>query len=130
MKPMSLASVLSPSVLLMGAAIVAVSVITLTGARIPLLSNLRISLVVVLLLGMAMCAQGGIGPVATAKLWTHPQAIVGYALGALILAYAAAAFFGFKLPFSAGSAQAFLIVVILIALKVVNSVVHSFLARG
>lgn len=130
MKPMSLASVLNPGVLVMGIVIAAVSVITLTGARVPLLSNLRLSLVVVLVLGMAMCAQGGIGPVATAKLWGHPQAIVGYVLGALILIYAAAAFFSFKLPFSADSARAFLIVVVLIGLKVVNSVAHSLLARG
>lgn len=130
MKPLSLSIVLNPSMLVMAVLIAAVSVIALTGARAPLLSNLRVSLIVVLVLGMAMCAQGGIGPVAAAKVWTHPQAIVGYVLGALILVYAAAVFFGFKLPLGADSTPAFLIVVVLIGLKMLNSVVHSLLARG
>jgi nucleoside recognition membrane protein YjiH len=129
MKTVALPSVLSPSVVVMGLLAAAVLVVLLTGVKVPLLSNLRISLVVVVVLGMAMCASG-IGRMAAANQWGHPLSIVGYLLGALILIVAAAAFFGLKLPFIVGDRQALVTIGILIAAKVLNSIVHSLITRG
>ena len=56
------------------------------------------NLAILLVLGMAICAQGGIGRVAAAGQWAHPLAILGYLLGAAILILAAAVFFNVKLP--------------------------------
>jgi hypothetical protein len=65
MKVVSLSAAMSPSVVIMGLLAVAVLAIALTGARVPLLSDVRVRLAVLLVLGMAMCAQEGIGPVAS-----------------------------------------------------------------
>jgi hypothetical protein len=119
---------MSPSVVIMGLLAVAVLVIALTGARVPLLSNVRIRLAVLLVLGMAMCAQGGIGPVAAANQWTHPNAIAGYVLGTLILLVAASAWTRLKLPYLQNSQQAFVAVAILIGVKVLNTVAHGLLS--
>jgi hypothetical protein len=129
MKAVSLPSVMSLSVLIMALLAVIVLAIALTGARIPLLSNLRVSLVVLLVLGMAMCAQG-IGRVAAANQWTHPLSIVGYVLGGLILLVAASVWSGIRLPYLQGDRQALLAIAILTSTKILNSVVHSLLSRN
>jgi len=128
MKAVSLSAAMSPGVVMMGLLAAAVLVIALTGVQVPVLSNLRISLAVVLVLGMAMCAQGGIGPVATANQWTHPNAIIGYVLGILILLVAVSAWAGFKLPYLQDNRQAVVAVAILIGVKVLNTVAHSLLS--
>jgi hypothetical protein len=129
MKAVSLPSVMSLSVLIMALLAAIVLAIALTGARIPLLSNLRVSLVVLLVLGMAMCAQG-IGRIAAANQWTHPLSIVGYVLGGLILLVAASVLIGIRLPYLQGDRQALLAIAILTSTKILNSVVHSLLSRN
>lgn len=129
MKTMSLSSVINPAILILAALIAVVTVLSLRGNNLPLLANPKISVAVVLVLGFAMCAQGGLGYVGAAGQWTHPLAIVGYILGAAILVVAGAAFFGFKLPLIAGPAQALIAMVALIGAKVVNSLVHYLVAR-
>jgi hypothetical protein len=129
MKAVSLPFAVGPSVLMIGLLAVTVLVIALTGARIPLLSNLRVSLVMVIVLGMAMCAQG-IGRVAAANQWTHPLSIAGYALGGLILLVAASVWTGIRLPYLQGDRQALLAIAILTSTKILNSVVHSLLSRN
>jgi hypothetical protein len=84
-----------------------------------------VSLAIFLVLGMAICAQGGIGRVAAAGQWTHPLAIIGYLLGALILIVAAAVFFNIKLPLITGQQQAFVVIVVLMGAKIINSVAHA-----
>jgi hypothetical protein len=126
MKAASLPSVVNPSVLIMALLAAAVLAIALTGAKIPLLSNLRVSLVVFVVLGMAMCAQG-IGRVAAANQWTHPLSIAGYVLGGLILLVAVSVLTGIRLPYVQGDRQALLAVAILAGVKILNSVAHSLL---
>ena len=41
--------------------------------------------ILLVLIGMAICAQGGIGRVAALGVWSHPLSILGYLLGGLIL---------------------------------------------
>ena len=126
MKAVSLPSVIGPSVIVMGLMAVAVLAIVLTGLRVPLLSNLRIGLVVFLILGMAMCTSG-IGRVAAMNQWAHPLSIVGYALGVLILVLAVVAFFDGRLFFIANGRQAFVAMAILTGAKVLNSVLHALI---
>lgn len=128
MKTLSLSTALSPGVIVMGALAAAVLLIVLTGAKVPLLSNIRVSLIVLLVLGMAICAQGGIGPVAAANQWTHPNAIIGYVLGLLILVTAISAWAGFTLPYAQNDRQAFVAMAILMVAKVLNTVIHSLIS--
>ena len=131
MKTPSLAVALSPSALVLGLLSVAVLLVALTGAKVPVLSNVRVSLVVLMVLGMAICALGGIGPVAAANQWAHPNAIIGYVLGLLILVTAISVWAGFTLPYAGNSRQAFVAVAILMGVKVLNTVTHALLAaRG
>lgn len=125
----SQASVINPGILILGLLAAAVIFIGVTGKRAPVLSNLRVDIAILLVLGMAICAQGGIGRVAAANAWTHPLSIVGYLLGGLILLVAAAAFFGLRLPLIQDDRQALIAIALLAGLKVVNAVLHSLLAR-
>ena len=129
MKTGSLPAVLNANVIVMGLLAGMVLVIVLTGVKVPLLSDLRVSLVVFIALGMAMC-RSGIGRVAATGQWTHPLSFVGYILGALVLVIAAAAFFNARLLFIVGGKQAFIAMAVLTAAKVLNSVLHSLISRG
>jgi hypothetical protein len=128
MKTMSQTSAINPSVRILAALAAVVVFVTLRGSALPLLSNLKVNLAVLLVLGMAICAQGGIGRVAAAGQWTHPLAILAYILGAAILALAAAVFFNIKLPLITSQQQAFIIIVLLMGAKIVDSVSHSLLS--
>lgn len=129
MKTMSLSTVINPTILILAALIALVTFLALRGNNLPLLANPKVSVAIVLVLGFAMCAQGGLGYVGAAGQWTHPLAIVGYILGAAILVVAGAAFFGFKLPLIAGPSQALIAMVALIGAKIVNSLAHYLVAR-
>ncbi len=130
MKTMSLSTVLNPAILILAALIAIVTFLALRGNQPPLLVNPKISVAIVLVLGFAMCAQGGLGYVGAAGQWTHPLAIVGYLLGAAILVVAGVAFFGYKLPLIAGPAQALIAMAALIGAKVLNSVAHFLVSRA
>jgi hypothetical protein len=129
MKSISQPSVINPSIIVLGVLAVVVAFVSWRGTSLPLLSNPKISLAIVLLLGMAICAQGGIGRVAAAGRWTHPLSIFGYLLGAAILLLAAAVFFKIELPFIASPQQGLVVIVALMAAKVFISLVHYLLDR-
>jgi hypothetical protein len=128
MKTMSQTSALNPSVLILAALAAVVVLVTLRGSSLPLLSNLKVNLAILLVLGMAICAQGGIGRVAAAGQWGHPLAILAYFIGAAILVLAVAVFFNIKLPLITSQQQAFVIIVALMGAKIVDSVGHSLLS--
>ena len=130
MKTMSQTSAISPSVLILAALAAVVVFITLRGSALPLFSNLKVNLAILLVLGMAICAQGGIGRVAAAGQWAHPLAILAYFIGAAILILAAAVFFNVKLPLITSQQQAVVIIVALMGAKIVDSVGHSLLNRS
>ena len=98
----------------------------LTGRKVPFVSNERIALLVLVVLGMAMC-MNGIGRVAAAGQWAHPLAILGYILGALILVVAAAGFFGWQLPLVSGARGAIIAVSALSVVKLALSFLHRLL---
>ncbi len=93
-----LSPALSPSLIAMGLFVLAVALLTRDVPSFPALSNACIAITIVLIVGMAMCAQGGIGRVAEANEWTHPLSISGYALGLLILIVVGLGLFGRPVP--------------------------------
>ena len=98
MKIVSQPAVITPSIIGLALLAVAVVFIGMTGKKVPLLSNVRVDIILLVIIGLAMCTQGGIGRVAATGQWTHPQAIIGYLLGGLILFITLAVFVGWKLP--------------------------------
>ncbi len=129
MKATTQPAVISPLIVILAILTAAVVFLGWQGTTLPLLSNPKISLAIVLLLGMAICAQGGIGRVAAAGQWAHPLAITGYLLGAAILFLSAAIFLNIDLPFIASPQQALIVIFALMASKVFISVVHYLLDR-
>jgi hypothetical protein len=104
--------------------------IGVTGKRVPVLSNVRADIVLLVILGMAICTQAGIGRIAATGQWSHPLAIVGYILGGLILIVAASVFVGWKLPYIESDRQALITIAILAGLKIINAVTHYLLTRS
>ena len=127
MKTIPEPSVVSPVILVLAALAAIVVFVTLKGVNLPLLSNLKVNLAILIVLGMSICTQGGIGRIAATGLWTHPLAIVGYILGASILILAVRVFFNISLPFLVSQQQAFLVIAVLLCAKVVNAFAHYFL---
>lgn len=93
--------------------------ISLSGRDFPLLSNPRTALIVLVVIGMAMCGGGGLNMVALSGRWTSPFAILGYLLGAAILVVFVSALAGWKLPLVASVPQAVAVIGVLILAKFV-----------
>ena len=129
MKTIAQPAVITPTIIGLALLAAAVVFIGVTGKKVPLLSNLRVDIILLVIIGMTMCTQGGIGRVAATGEWTHPLSIIGYILGGLILLITLAVFVGWKLPFLANDQQALLAIAILVGFKVVNAVTHYLLVR-
>ncbi|MGE5464091.1 MAG: hypothetical protein ACM3PS_12090 [Syntrophothermus sp.] len=130
MKTIPQPTVISPSILILALLFAIVTFIGVTGKKVPMLSSIRVDIVLLAIIGMAICSQGGIGRIAATSQWTHPLAIVGYILGGLILLIALSVFVGWKLPYIQSEQQALLAIAILAGLKVVNAFTHYFLLRS
>lgn len=130
MKTIAQSAPITPTIIGLAVLFAAVTFIGVTGKKVPLLSNVRADIILLVLIGMAICTQGGIGRIAATGQWTHPLSIFGYLLDGLILFIALAVFVGWKLPFIANDQQALLTIAILAGLKVVNAVTHYLLSRA
>jgi hypothetical protein len=130
MKTISQPAVLTPSILLLALLAAVVVFIGATGKRVPLLSSVRVDIILLVIIGMTMCTQGGIGRVAATGQWSHPLSIIGYILGGLILLITLAVFVGWKLPYIQTDPQALIAIAVLIGLKVVNAVTHYLLSQA
>jgi len=130
MKTAPVSSPISVTILLLALLFAAVAFVGATGKKVPLLSNVRLDIILLVLIGMTICSQGGIGRVAASGQWSHPLSILGYLLGGLILLVALSVFTGWKLPYIRTDQQALLAIAILASLKVVASFAHSFLWPG
>ena len=128
MKAITQPAVITPSILVLAFLAAAVAFIGATGKKVPILSNVRVDMILLVLLGMAICTQAGIGRIAATGQWSHPLAIVGYILGATILIVATSVFVGWKLPFLQNDRQALIAIAILTGLKMVNAVTHYLLS--
>jgi hypothetical protein len=130
MKTISQPAVITPSIIVLALLAAAVVFIGVTGKKVPLLSNIRVDIILLVIIGMSICTQGGIGRIAATGQWSHPLSIIGYILGGLILLITLAVFAGWKLPYIQNDQQALLAIAILASLKVVNAVTHYLLTRG
>jgi hypothetical protein len=130
MKTISQPAVITPSIIVLALLAAAVVFIGVTGKKVPLLSNIRVDIILLVILGMTICTQGGIGRIAATGTWSHPLSIIGYILGGLILLITLAVFVGWKLPYIQNDQQALLAIAVLAGLKVVNAVAHYLLTRG
>lgn len=130
MKTTAVSSPLSLNVILLALIFASIVYIGVSGKKVPLLSNVRLDIILLVVIGMAICTQGGIGRVAETGQWTHPLSIIGYILGGSILLITAAVIVGWKLPYIQSDQQALLAIAILAGLKVVNAMAHSFLFPG
>ena len=129
MKTIAQPAVITPTVLVLALLAAAVVFIGATGKKVPILSNVRLDIILLVLLGMGICTQAGIGRIAATGEWSHPLAIFGYILGAIILIVATSVFAGWKLPFIQNDQQALIAIAILAGLKIVNAVTHYLLSR-
>jgi hypothetical protein len=130
MKTLTSPAVISPTIIGLALLFAVVAFIGVTGKKIPLLSSVRLDIVLLVLIGMAICTQGGIGRIAATGQWSHPQAILGYILGGSILLITLAVFAGWKPPYLQSDRQALLVIAVLACLKVVNAVTHYLLSRS
>ena len=128
MKTIAQPSVITPSILLLALLFAVVAFIGATGRKVPVLSNVRVDIVLLIIIGMAMCTPG-IGRVAALGQWSHPLSILATVLGGAILLIALAVFVGWKLPFIQNDQQALIAIAILTGLKVINAVTHYLLSR-
>ena len=86
MKAASTSSVvITPAIVVIILVSAAVVFVGLTGKKLPLLSNLRFDIILLVVLGMIICTLGGIGRVAAQNAWTHPLAILASIIGVAIL---------------------------------------------
>ena len=129
MKTISQPAVITPSIIGLALLAAAVVFIGATGKRVPLLSNVRVDIILLVIIGMTMCTQGGIGRVAATGQWSHPLSIIGYILGGLILLITLAVFVGWKLPYIQTDQQALIAIAILAGLKMVNAIIHFLLSH-
>jgi hypothetical protein len=128
MKTIAQPAVITPTIIGLALLAAAIVFIGVTGKKVPLFSNVRVDIILLVIIGMTICTQGGIGRVAATGQWTHPLSIIGYILGGLILFITLAVFVGWKLPYIQNDQQAILTIAILASLKVVNAVTHYLLA--
>ena len=130
MKTITQPAVITPTII--GLALLAATIvfIGMTGKKVPLLSSIRLDIILLVIIGMTICTQGGIGRIAATGQWSHLLSVIGYILGGLILLITLAVFVGWKLPFIANDQQALLAIAILASLKVVNAVTHYLLSRS
>jgi len=130
MKTITQPAVLTPNIIGLALWAAAIVLVGIAGKKIPLLSNVRLDIILLVIIGMVICQQDGIGRVVATGQWTrtHPLAIIGYLLGALILVITLAVFVGWKLPLIANNQQALLAIAILAGLKVINAMIHSLLS--
>lgn len=129
MKAIPQPAVITPSVLALALLAAAVVFIGTTGKKVPILSNVRVDIILLVILGLMMCTQAGIGRIAATGEWSHPLSIVGYVLGGTILLITLSVFVGWKLPFIQNDQQALIAIAVLVGLKIVNALTHYFLSR-
>ena len=96
----------------------------LTGRKVPLLSSDRAALLALVVIGMLMCTQGGIGRVAANNAWFHPMSFLGYLLGGAIIVIGIAALIGKNIPPLASFHQSFIAVAAIAVLKLVLTTIH------
>jgi hypothetical protein len=102
--------------------------LVLTGRDVPIVGNGAGALLVLGIIGIAMCSLGGIGPTQSALGWTHPLTIIGSILGVLALLVVALPLLGVQLPLIADTRSAVLTLAVIMLAKVGLMGVERFVA--
>ncbi len=100
----------------------AIAFVVLTNTALPVIGNNRITLIVFILIGFAMCSMGMEIP---QYGWSNPFNLVGSVLGVAILAIGMAAIFGARLPFLADERAAIFAITALMIVKIVLAGVRA-----
>jgi hypothetical protein len=118
--------------LLIGLGIIAALLIVtvVTNRPVPFISDERTILILLVVIGMAMCAVGGIGPTLANYGFASPIFIIGAVLGILMLLIPGAVLVGVKLPLIGGEHEAIIALAVLGAVKILVNVIFTFLMKG
>jgi hypothetical protein len=92
------------SVLGIGAAVLVLGVLVGATAHLPLIGSDRGALIALVVVGMTMCALGGIGRAQATVGWAHPVTILGAALGTAVIVLVGAVLVGRGAPLVAVAA--------------------------
>jgi hypothetical protein len=120
----SAASGINVSVVVLGILAMLLVFAVLTGRKVPFLASEQATLLALVVIGMFICSQAGIGQVAARGAWWHPISVVGYLLGAAIIAIGIAALFGRHIPPLTSYHQSFIAVTVIAVIKVVLTTIH------
>jgi hypothetical protein len=119
--------VMNPSVFVLGILAALLVFAVLTGRKVPVLASHRAALLGLVILGMGICSQIGVGRISATGDWLHPLSIAGYLFGGAILLIGIAALFGKQIPPLTSDYQAFIAVVVIAGIKVVLTTIHRLL---
>lgn len=102
----------------------------LTNRPLPLIADDRAALIVLVIIGFAMCTVGGSGKAFSTYGWASPVTIIGSGLGVLVLLLAGARLLNISLPLIVDDRAAFVAVVVIGLAKVIINVAASVLGRA
>ncbi len=102
----------------------------LTNRPLPLIADDRAALIVLVIIGFAMCTVGGSGKAFSTYGWASPVTIIGSVLGVLVLLLAGARLLNANLPLIVDDRAAFIAVAVIGVAKVVINVAASVLGRA
>ena len=112
--------------ILLGLIIALIAYANLNNKSLPVINTPRAALIAILVIGMTMCALGGIGQVGASGKWASPLAIAGYILGACLLVVIIGGLAGWKIPFIASQQDAVSLASLLILAKFTIGTISYF----
>ena len=79
MKTITQPAVITTTIIGLAILFAAITFIGVTGKKVPLLSNIRVDIILLVIIGMTICTQGGIGRVAATGQWSSALAVTASA---------------------------------------------------
>ncbi len=119
-------------VVVLAVAALALVYVVATGGNLtlPVISTDRAALIVLTIVGVAMCAVGGIGPSISKYGWSGPVTVIGSIVGVLTFLIVLAVILGVQLPIITNERMAFVLVTgVIIGKLLFNAAVWLF-SRG
>ncbi len=114
----------NPVVIVLGILAALLIFAVLADRKVPILNTDRAALLGLVVIGLAICSQVGIGRVSASGAWWHAFSIISYLLGAVIVIIGLAALFGKLIPPLASYHQAFIAVVAIAVIKIILTTIH------
>ena len=117
-----------PVFLVVGIVVLILSVLALTGNKVPLITDFRSLTIVIVVLGMLMCTFGRIGYVISNNPMSF-SSIAGVILGIIALLIGFMKVCNIKIPFVKGDKETFILVLLIIIIKVIIMQIYQFSVR-